>query len=43
MVSNVLRMPAQELVDALQGFRAAYADDPEYQELRGRFPEEWPM
>jgi hypothetical protein len=43
MVSNVLNMTSQELVDKLAQFREQYAADPEYQELRAIFPEEWPM
>jgi len=43
MVSNVLKMSAQQLVETLARFRTQYADDPEYQGLRARFPEDWPM
>lgn len=43
MVSNVLNMTAQELAEKLLQFREQYAEDPEYQELRSIFPEEWPM
>ena len=43
MVSNVLKMSAQELVDLLRTFRATYAEDSEYQELRRQFPDDWPM
>ena len=43
MVSNVLKMSAQQLVELIRGFRETYADDPEYQELRGQFPDDWPM
>ena len=43
MVSNVLKMELQELLDSLEQFRRAYADDPEYQELRGELPADWPL
>ena len=43
MVSNVLHMTPQQLTEALDRFRLEYADDPEYQELRSIFPEDWPM
>ena len=43
MVSNVLNMTSQELAEKLLQFRDQYAGDPEYQELRAIFPEEWPM
>lgn len=43
MVSNVLKMSADDLVNLLKDFSARYADDPEYQELRGPFPADWPM
>ena len=43
MVSNVLKMDLQELLDSLERFRHAYADDPEYQDLRGELPAEWPL
>jgi hypothetical protein len=43
MVSNVLKMTSQQLVETLARFRVQYADDAEYQELRARFPEDWPM
>jgi hypothetical protein len=43
MVSSVLHLSSAELVAKLAHFRDAYADDPEYQELRQQFPAEWPM
>ena len=43
MVSNVLNMPQTELLARLERFRLEYADDPEYQELRGGFPADWPL
>jgi hypothetical protein len=43
MVSNVLRMTPQQLVETLDRFRRDYADDLEYQDLRSVFPDDWPM
>ena len=43
MVSNVLRMSAPDLAAALQRIRQDYAEDPEYQELRKEFPDDWPL
>jgi len=43
MVSNVLGIPAEELVNRLKDFSVRYADDAEYQELRKLFPADWPM
>ena len=43
MVSNVLHMTSEQLVETLARFSLEYADDPEYQELRSPFPEDWPM
>ena len=43
MVSNVLHLTPEQLVETLDRFRREYADDPEYQELRKPFPEDWPM
>ncbi|MDX6276607.1 MAG: hypothetical protein QOF51_846 [Chloroflexota bacterium] len=43
MVSNVLDMTAQELVETLARFREQYADDPEYQEARAELPADWPL
>jgi len=43
MVSSVLGMSAQELANMLADFHQRFAEDPEYQELRSRFPEDWPM
>jgi hypothetical protein len=43
MVSNVLKMELQELLDTLERFRRAYADDPDYQALRGELPPDWPL
>ena len=43
MVSNVLHLTPQELVQKLDEFRREYADDPEYQEMRKPFPDDWPL
>jgi hypothetical protein len=43
MVSSAIKMDLQELLDTLERFRHAYADDPEYQELRSVLPADWPI
>jgi hypothetical protein len=43
MVSNVLDMEQQELVDLLKTFRRTYADDAEYARLRAQLPRSWPF
>ncbi len=43
MVSSAIKMNLQDLLDALERFRHAYADDPEYQELRSALPADWPL
>ncbi len=43
MVSNSLNMELQELLALLETLKNESADDPEYQELRGHLPEEWPL
>ena len=43
MVSSGQGMQPQELAAALARIRDEYEDDPEYQELRKIFPEDWPM
>ncbi len=43
MVSSAIKMDLQELLDTLERFRHAYAEDPEYQELRGALPADWPL
>ena len=42
MVSNSLKMDLQELLDELQRMRRESGDDPEYQEVRGSLPPDWP-
>jgi hypothetical protein len=43
MVSNVLNLSPEELLEALRGFAAQYSDDPEYRELRAPLPADWPI
>lgn len=43
MVSNRLGMALQELLGVLDKLRRACGSDPEYRELRGAFPPEWPL
>ena len=43
MVSSVLNMSDEELLESLRRMRAENADDPEYQELRAHLPAEWPV
>jgi hypothetical protein len=43
MVSSVLDMTAEQLAAKLGEFRAIYADDAEYRDLRQQFPPDWPM
>jgi hypothetical protein len=43
MVSNVLEMDQQELVKLLKSFKTKYAGDPEWEQIRARFPKAWPI
>lgn len=43
MVSNTLGTTIEDLLAALYRIRGAFADDPEYQELRRAFPADWPV
>lgn len=43
MVSSAVDMTLQELLETLERFRREFADDPEYQGLRSRFPADWPI
>jgi hypothetical protein len=43
MVSSALKIELQELLDILEESRRDYATDPEYQELRGELPTDWPL
>jgi hypothetical protein len=43
MVSNSLKIDQQEIVEALARLRREQADTPEYQQLRGELPQDWPV
>ncbi|HEY7624828.1 MAG TPA: hypothetical protein VIA63_07365 [Candidatus Limnocylindria bacterium] len=43
MVSNVLEVDEEDLLQRLRSFKRKYADDPEYQKLRAALPKEWPI
>ncbi len=43
MVSSVLNLSAEALLELLARIRAENAADPEYQELRAALPAEWPI
>jgi hypothetical protein len=43
MVSNVLRMSEDEVMQSLERIGRDYADDPEYQAARAELPEDWPF
>lgn len=43
MVSNVLEMDQQELVELLETFKKKYAGDAEYAKLRADLPKSWPF
>jgi len=43
MVSSVLNMQTEELLERLRRIRAECADDTDYQELRASLPAEWPI
>ncbi len=43
MVSNVLEMDQQELIELLGTFKKKYAADPEYAKLRAQLPGRWPI
>jgi hypothetical protein len=43
MVSNVLEMDQQELIELLKTFKKKYAGDAEYARLRAELPKTWPM
>jgi hypothetical protein len=43
MVSSVLNISDEELLERLTRIRAENADDPEYQKLRAVLPAEWPI
>jgi len=43
MVSSVIKMELQDLLDTLERFRHDYHDDWEYQALRAALPQDWPL
>ncbi len=43
MVSSSLKMELDELLATLERMRQEDASDPNYQELRGDLPADWPM
>lgn len=43
MVSNVLGMDQEKLIELLKTFRKKYADDAEYLEARAALPTSWPF
>ena len=43
MVSSVLNLEPDELLQLLQRFARDYADDPDYGELRSELPADWPI
>jgi len=43
MVSNVLEVDEDELLQAVRTFKKKYADDPEYKKVRAALPKDWPL
>jgi len=43
MVSNVLEVDQEELIDLLKTYKTKYAGDPEYAKLRAELPKGWPL
>jgi len=43
MVSNVLEMDQQELIELLKTYRKKYAGDAEYAKQRAELPKGWPF
>lgn len=43
MVSNVLEIDQEELVEQLESFKKKYAGDAEWDEIRAGFPKSWPI
>jgi hypothetical protein len=43
MVSNVIGLEPDELVERLTDIRARYSGDAEYQKLRADLPDDWPV
>lgn len=43
MVSNVLSMDQEELIELLKTFKKKYAADPDYAKAREELPKGWPF
>jgi len=43
MVSNVLNMDQDDLIELLKTFKNKYSDDPEYTTARAELPKGWPL
>jgi hypothetical protein len=43
MVSNSLKLVQEEIIEALARLRREQADNPEYQKLRQKLPQAWPV
>ncbi len=43
MVSNSLDMELTVLLDLLESAKKDHSSDPEYQQLRGALPDDWPL
>ena len=43
MVSNVLEVDEDELLQRVRTFKKKYAGDPVYQKLRAALPRDWPL
>ena len=43
MVSNTLRMDLEELVATLEQIGETCRNDPDYIEMRGKLPSDWPF
>jgi hypothetical protein len=43
MVSSAVNLTVEELVERLRQFQTLYADDPDWQQRRSQFPEDWPF
>ena len=43
MVSNVLEVDEDDLLNRVRTFKKKYADDPDYKKLRAALPKDWPI
>jgi len=43
MVSNVLSVDQDDLIELLKTFKKKYSDDPEYTKVRAELPKGWPL